>query len=84
MGEGSGWLTVRGRGGLVDCEGLGVVGYGAGGAMRKSAEAGPDYAGREQSLGERGIGSGGEEIGGEEEKRKKNERKGKQKFIKAQ
>ena len=42
-----------------------MVGYGAGGAMRKSAEAGPDHAraGREQSLGERGIGSGGEEIG---------------------
>ena len=61
-----------------------MVGYGAGGAMRKSAEAGPDHAraGREQSLGERGIGSGGEEIGGEEEKRKK--MKGKQKFIKTQ
>ena len=57
-----------------------------GGAMRKSAEAGPDHAraGREQSLGERGIGSGGEEIGGEEEKRKKNERKEKQKFMKTQ
>ena len=61
-----------------------MVGYGAGGAMRKSAEAGPDHAraGREQSLGARGIGSGGEEIGGEEEKRKK--MKGKQKFIKTQ
>ena len=68
---------------MVDCEGLGVVGYGAGGAMRKSAKAGPDHAraGREQSLGERGIGSGREEIGGVEEKRKTNERKGKQKFI---
>ena len=31
---------------MVDCEGLGVVGSGAGGAMRKSAEAGPDHAGK--------------------------------------
>ena len=62
MGEGSGWLTVRGRGWLVDCEGLGVVGSGAGGgAMRKSAEAGPDHAraGREQSLGKGELGVAG-------------------------
>ena len=54
-----------------------MVGSGAGGgAMRKSAKAGPDHAraGREQSLGERGKGNwewqGGNRRGGGKEKDK--------------